>query len=61
MNWKNDVALKAFARLLEVKEGFFTQDLADQLKEPLANVRRALNALEKLHRRAIIPFLPILF
>ena len=48
MNWKNDVALKAFARLLEVKEGFFTQDLADQLKEPLANVRRALNALEKL-------------
>ncbi len=48
MNWKNDVALKAYARLLEAKEGAFTHDLADQLQEPIANVRRALNALEKL-------------
>jgi hypothetical protein len=49
MNWKNDVALKAFARLLETKEGAFTHDLADQLQEPIANVRRALNALEQLN------------
>ena len=48
MNWKNDVAIKAFALLLEIKEGAFTQDLADQLQEPIANVRRALNALEQL-------------
>lgn len=48
MGWKNDTALKAYARLLENKKGFFTHDLADQLQEPLANVRRALNALEQL-------------
>lgn len=45
---KKDVAFKIYIILLKSKKGEFTDDISQELGEPIHNIRRSLNDLEKI-------------